>query len=128
MGIASTVISVESVQDVRIVMRRPGRIVGHVRFERDITGGTSNIRVVPMQTLLRLSSLYPVPEAAIAEDGAFRLSDALGTFAFEVQGLPEGWTVKRVNRAGQRAPADRIVVGADETVTGVEILVGPRAK
>jgi hypothetical protein len=74
---------------------------------------------------LRLSSLYPVQDAAAARDGSFRLRDVIGTYTFEVQGLPDGWTVTGVNRGGRRAPDNRIVVSGEETVMGVEVFVGP---
>jgi hypothetical protein len=125
MGVASTVISVESVQDVRIAMRVPGRIDGVVVLERDLPPGTSSLIVTPIQTLLKLSALYPVQEVPLGRDRRFRIPDALGTYTFDIQGLPQGWRVKRVRRSSRPAPDNRIVVGAGEVVTGVEVFVGP---
>jgi hypothetical protein len=127
MGVASTVITVESVQDVRIAMRVPGRIEGVVVFERDLPQGAAGLIITPVQTLLRLSALYPLQEVRLERDRRFQIPDALGTYTFDVQGLPQGWRVKRVRRSGQPAPDNRIIVGAGEVVTGVEVLVGPGA-
>ena len=124
MGVASTIVTVESVQDVRIVMRRPGRIQGRVIFERTLPDAT-DLRISPVQTLLKLSTLYPVSEAPIARNGAFDIPETLGTYTFEVRGIPEGWAVKRVRRAGRDAPGHRITVAGEEAVTGVEVIVGP---
>lgn len=125
MGLAATMISVESVQDVRISMRRPGRVEGRVILEQPLPGGTTDLRISPVHTLLRLSALYPVQDAPLARDGSFQIPELLGTYTFDVQGLPQGWTVKRVHRAGQPAPDKRIVVGGEETVRAVEVFVGP---
>jgi len=125
MGLASTVISVESVQDVRIAMQRPGRVEGRVIFEQPLPAGTSDLRIVPVQALLRLSALYPVQDTALGRDGRFQIPEMLGTYTFDVQGLPQGWTVKRVHRAGQAVPGNRIIVGGEETVRAVEVFVGP---
>jgi hypothetical protein len=57
--------------------------------------------------------------------GRFRIPEMLGTYSFEVLGLPDGWTVKRVRLGGEAAHGNRIVVSPEEIVTGVELLVGP---
>jgi hypothetical protein len=124
MGIASTLITVESVQDVRIMMRPPGRVEGRIVFERE-PPSAAELRISPVQTLLRLSALYPVQEVPIEAGGRFRIQEMLGTYTFQVLGLPDGWTVKRVRLGGQTAREARVVVGAEETVTDVELLVGP---
>jgi hypothetical protein len=125
MGVASTVISVESVQDVRIAMHRPGRIDGVVVFERDFPQGAAGLIITPVQTLLKLSTLYPLQEVRLEPDRRFQIPDALGTYTFDIQGLPQGWRVKRVRRSGRPTPDNRIVVGAGEVVTDVEVFVGP---
>jgi hypothetical protein len=124
MGIASTLITVESVQDVRIAMRPPGRVEGRVLFEREPPSRTE-LRVTPVQTLLRLSALYPVQNVPIEAGGLFRIPEMLGTYGFEVVGLPDGWIVKRVRVGDQPVHDNRIVVSAEQIVTGVELLVGP---
>lgn len=127
MGIVSTIISVEPVQDVRIVMRRPGRIQGRVVFERTPPDG-AEVRIRPVQTLLKLSALYPVQDSAVASDGRFECRDMLGAYTFEVQGLPPGWTVGRVQRAGRPVADPGIVVTGEETVTDVEVMVAPGSR
>jgi hypothetical protein len=127
MGIASTIISVEPVQDVRIVMRRPGRIQGRVVFERMPPDGT-RVRITPVQTLLQLSALYPVQDSAVASDGRFECRDVIGAYTFELQGLPPGWTVRRVQRGGRPVAESGIVVTGEETVTDVEVIVGPGSR
>ena len=127
MGIASTIISVESVQDVRIVMRQPGRIQGRVVFEGS-PPDTPNVRITPVQTLLKLSAFYPVKDSEVALDGRFECQEVIGAYSFEVQGLPPGWTVRRVHRAGRPVPDNRIVVTGEETVTDVVVMVGPRLR
>ena len=127
MGIASTIISVESVQDIRIVMRRPGRIQGRVVFERTPPGAAS-VRITPVQTLLKLSTLYPVRDSAVASDGRFECRDLIGAYTFDIQGLPAGWTVKSVHRGGRPVADNAIAVTGAETVTDVEVIVGPGSR
>jgi hypothetical protein len=125
MGIASTVVTVESVQDVRIAMRRPGRIEGRVLFERDLQGTPGPITIAPVQTLLKLSALYPLQEVPLARDGRFQIPEALGTYGLDVRGLPQGWRIKRILSGGQPLRDGKVVVGATEVVTDVQVFVGP---
>jgi hypothetical protein len=123
-GLASTDVSLGSVEDIRLVLRTPGAIEGRLVIEGTAKTAFTNLRITPVQTLLTLSQVYPVEDGAVAEDGRFRLPHLAGEYSFDVRGLPPGWRVRRVMRAGQPAANNRVTVGAGEQVTGVEIVVG----
>ena len=123
-GIASTDVSLGQVDDVRVMLRRPGTIEG--RLVIDSAGSTplSSFRITPVQTLLKLSPIYPGEDAAVGEDGRFHLLDLAGEYSLDVSGLPSGWRVKRVLRNGAALTANRIVVAAGEHLTGIEVVIG----
>lgn len=124
-GLASTDVTLGSVEDVRLTLRAPGSIEGRIVVDGAGPATLADARVSPVQTLLTLSPLYPVGEAPVASDGAFQLSHVLGEYTFEVHGLPAGWRVRRVQRGGTRLVNDRITVAPGERATGIEIVVGP---
>jgi hypothetical protein len=126
-GLASTDVSVAPVEDVRIVLDRPGSIAGRVRFERPLPAAVQVPGIVLVHHLLRVSPLYPVESGSIEPDGRFRIAGVRGVYTFAVDGLPEGWAVTRARHAG-REIADGISVGPAEAVTGVELTVGPAAR
>jgi hypothetical protein len=123
-GIASTDVSLGTVEDVRVMLRQPGTIAGRLVIDSAGKGQLTAFRVAPVQTLLTLSPLYPAADAAVAEDGRFELPQLAGEYTLEVRGLPSGWRVKRVSRDGATVPANRVVVGAGERVTGIEVVIG----
>jgi hypothetical protein len=123
-GLASTDVSLGSVEDIRLVLRSPGAVEGRMTIEGTGKTAFTSLRVTPVQALLTLSPVYPVEDAVVAEDGGFRLANLAGEYSFEVEGLPAGWRVKRVSLGGQPAAGNRVTVGAGEQVTGVEIVIG----
>src|SRR4029079_8510245 len=109
--------------DVRIVLRQPGSIEGRVVVEGNSGPEPAALRLIPTQTLLTLSPLYPVPEVTPEQNGRFSLSDLVGEFTIAVRGLPSGWRVRRVTHAGTVLPENRVTVRAEEHVTGVEVVI-----
>ena len=124
MGLASTDVSLGSVEDIRLLLRSPGSIEGRVVVEGAAKALPAELRVAPVQMLLSLSPLYPALEAAVASDGHFQISDVMGEYTFNVHGLPDGWRVRRVLRNGIAQPNNKAAVAAGERVSGVEIVIG----
>jgi hypothetical protein len=124
LGLVSTDVALGSVEDIRVTLRTPGAIEGRIVIEGNARTPLTDLRVTPVHALLTLSPVYPIEDAAVAEDGRFELRHLTGEYGFVARGLPPGWRIKRVMRAGQPATGDRVVVGAGERVTGVEIVVG----
>ena len=122
-GMASTDISVAPVEDVRIGLDRPGSIEGRIVPPRALPAGFSTGQVVLVHSLLRVSPLYPQESGAIGPDGRFRIASARGVYTFALEGVPDGWRITRLRRAGRAVTA--VTVGPAETVTGVELEVGP---
>jgi hypothetical protein len=126
-GMASTDVSVAPVEDVRIVLDRPGSIDGRVVFQRPLPSGTSP-HVVLVHRLLRVSPLYPIESGSVDPDGRFRVPSARGVYTFAVEGLPDGWRVTRALRNGRVIGAGGVTVGPAQALTGVELTVGPGAR
>jgi hypothetical protein len=124
LGLVSTDVALGSVEDIRVTLRTPGAIEGRIVIDGNVTPPLTDLRVTPVHALLTLSPVYPVEDAAVAEDGRFQLRHLTGEYAFVVRGLPPGWRMKRVMRGGQPTTGDHVVVGAGERVTDVEIVVG----
>ena len=123
-GIASTDVSLGTVEDVRVMLRQPGSIEGRLVIDSAGNHPLPAFRVAPVQTLLTLSPLYPAEDAAVAEDGRFELPQLAGEYTIDVRGLPGGWRVKRISRNGTTLSTNRVVVGPGERVTGIEVVIG----
>ena len=124
LGIATAEVSVDSVEDVRIVVDRPGVLAGRVVYEGNVPASSRATSIVAVQKLLKLSPIYPVPESAVDSDGRFELAGAVGEYEFALDGLPNGLAIKRITRNGRPLPTNRISVAAGETIGGLEIVVG----
>ena len=122
-GIAATDVSNDSVLDVRLTLRQPGSIEGRVVVEGSGGPDPSALRLVPTQTLLTLSPLYPVDETLPDSSGRFSLPNLLGDFAIAVHRLPPGWRVRRVTHGGAVLPENHVTVHAAERLTGIEVVV-----
>jgi hypothetical protein len=123
-GIASTDVALGSVEDVRLLMRRPGAIEGRMVVEGAGTTPFADLRVSPVQMLLKLSPLYPIEVSFVSEDGRFEIPHLGGEYTIDVDGLPRGWRVRRTMRNGTLVPDSRIVAPLGERVTGIEIVIG----
>ena len=125
-GLATTDVFNDSVQDVRIALRAPGAIEGRVVVEGRIDEAydLSTLRVIPVQKLLTLSPLYPTEEATVDHNGRFHVSNAVGAYTLGVHGLPAGWRVRRVTRAGAALADNQVNVSSGERATGIEIVIG----
>ena len=123
-GMASTEVTVDSVEDVRIVVDRPGVLAGRIVYEGTVAPTARATSILAVQTLLKTSALYPVPESAIDPTGRFELPGTVGEYEFSLDGLASGLAIKRVTRNGGTLPMNRIGVAAGETIGDIEIVVG----
>ncbi len=126
MGIATTEVTVDSVEDVRIIVDRPGLLAGRIVYEGNVPASSRATSLVALQKLLTVSALYPVPESAIDSSGRFELRETIGEYEFDLEGLGSGLTIKRVVRNGRGLPMpmNRIGVAPGETIRDLEIVVG----
>ena len=124
MGIATTEVTVDSVEDVRIVVDRPGVVSGRVVYEGNVPASSRATGLVAQQKLLKVSALYPVPESSIDPNGRFELPNTIGEYEFALEGLGSGLSIKRVVRNGRSLPMNRLGVAPGEALSGIEIVVG----
>jgi hypothetical protein len=126
-GLASTELGLESVQDLRIVVREPARVRGRIRAMGNAPL-PDGLRVAIVPALLGPSALFPPDEAPVGADGQFEVSGGAGPHDVRVEGLPPGWRVLSVGPAAraQRAtgPAG-ILLTAGATLEGHDVVVGP---
>ena len=114
----------DSVEDVRIVVDRPGRIAGRIVYEGNVPSSGHATSIVAVQKLLKLSALYPVPESDIDSNGRFVLPGLVGEYEFALAGLQQGLAIRRMTRNGHSLPQNRIGVSAGEDIRDLEIVVG----
>ena len=126
-GIAATDVFNDSVQDVRVALRQPGTIEGRLVIEGAAGPDPATLRLTPTQTLLTLSPLYPVVEATPDGSGRFAMTPLLGQFTISVRGLPPGWRVRRVTRAGATLPDNQVTVLPGQRVTGIDVVIASSA-
>ena len=124
MGIATTEVTIDSVEDIRIVVDRPGLVTGRVVYEGNVPASSRASALIAHQRLLTVSALYPAPESSIDSSGRFELRNAVGEYEFDLEGLGAGLSIKRVTRNGRALPANRLGVAAGETIRDLEIVVG----
>ena len=124
MGIATTEVTVDSVEDVRITVDRPGLVSGRIVYEGNIPASSRATSLVAQQKLLKVSALYPRPETSIDSSGRFELQSTMGEYEFDLEGLGSGLSIKRVMRNGRTLPMNRLGVAPGEAVRDIEIVVG----
>ena len=124
-GLVSTNVSTDDVEDVEIRLGTPGTIEGRIVYEADVPGAARATRIALRQRLLPVSPLYPAPESDVGTDGRFRITNALGLYEFELPALPSGSRITRVTVHGRDIPNGRIQVAPGDTITAVELFVGP---
>jgi len=123
-GVGSTEVTIDSVEDVRIVVDRQGRITGRIVYEGSVPPSGRATSIVAVQKLFKTSVISSVPESTVDADGRFDIPGAVGEFEFALDGLQRGLTIKRVMRNGRSLPMNRIGVAAGETISNIEIVVG----
>ena len=123
-GMASTEVTVDAVEDVRIVVDRPGLVAGRIVYEGSVPSASRATSVVAVQKLLKVSAIYPVPESAIDSSGRFELIGTVGEYEFALDGLASDLAIKRVMRGGRTLPMNRIGVAPGEAIRDIEIVVG----
>jgi hypothetical protein len=126
MGLASTDVRAGDVEDITVTLVSPARIEGRVDFPIDLSPSSRPRTITLVPRLLNVSPLYAVPEAPIASDGTFTLSNALGLYEFELFGMSAGFRIVRVSREGDAFPGNRIGVDAAEVVDGIVVTVAAR--
>ena len=114
-GVASVVLAVESAQDLRVEVRKPGTVRGRIVAPRGVL--PAGLRVVLQPTLLRPSVLYPAAEAEVDASGGFEAAGTVGEHELMVQGLPQGWAI--------RGTRPLLWLDAAETITDVRVEIGP---
>jgi len=124
MGLATTEVTVDSVEDVRIIVDRPGLVAGRVVYEGNVPASSRATSLVAQQKLLKVSALYPTPESSIDSSGRFELRNTLGEYEFDLHGLGAGLSIKRIVRNGRILPTNRIGVVPGEVIGDIEIVVG----
>ena len=125
MGLATTEVAVDSVEDVRITVDRPGLVSGRVVYEGNVPASSHATALVARQTLLKVSALYPVRESPIDSSGRFALRNTVGEYEFDLKGAGTRLSIKRVMRNGRALPMNRIGVAPGELIRDLEIVVGP---
>jgi hypothetical protein len=124
LGIATTEVTVDSVEDVRVVIDRPGLIAGRVVYEGAVPASARATTITAQQKLLKVSPLYPEPESSIDPSGRFELRNTVGEYEFALDGLGSAISIKRVMRNGRALLANRLGVAPGETIRDLEIVVG----
>ena len=125
---ASTQLAIESPQDVRLVVHDRIRVRGEVRTP----GGAAlppGLRVALVPTLLGPSALFPAESVALDAAGTFDLAGGPGEHELHVEGLPAGWSVRRLQQGTSTAslPALWLVPGSPLEGIRVELVVMPAA-
>ena len=123
-GLASTELAIESVQDLRVVVRDPGRVRVRVRAP----GGTAlpeSVRLSLVPTILRPSALYPPEPVAPDAEGRFELAGGPGEHDIRVEGVTLNWCVRRVEREFVTNGPPAVWLTPGGTVEDVLVEIGP---
>jgi hypothetical protein len=123
MGLASTDVTVNIIEDVRLRLGPAGRVEGRIAAQSGALPPGVRPRVVLVQTLLTSSALYPDEAATASGDGSFRIDKVVGQFLIDVRDLPGGWQVTRILRDGAALPDRRLTVPVGARISGLEITV-----
>ncbi len=123
-GLAASDVLIGPVEEVRLQLSPPGSVSGRVIGERPLPPGVAP-RVALTHMLLTVSPLYPKEGAAIDAAGRFHIPHARGAYRIDVEGLPAGWRVRRVERNGIPLADGRLVVESEARIANLEITVGP---
>lgn len=120
-GVVTTEINVDEIDDLELRLGTPGIVEGRVVYDASVPAASRATQITLKQRLLPVSPLYPAPESSIGVDGAFRLNGALGVYDFELGDLH----IVRVTQNGREIAGGRVRVSQGDTLTGIEVLVGP---
>jgi hypothetical protein len=75
---------------------------------------------------LNVSALYVIPEAPIAGDGTFAVSNVLGEYEITIPGLTDGFRVQSVSRDDSALRGNRIGAATGEVVDRIVVAMGSR--
>jgi hypothetical protein len=123
-GVASTELAVESAQDLTVVVREPVRVRGRLQPAGDAPL-PAGLRVSMVPTLLRPSALYPAEAVAPGANGRFELTSAAGEHELQVEGLPPGWTVRRVRHGASPAMLKGLWLTPETAFEDLRVEIGP---
>jgi len=123
-GLTSTELAVESVQDLTVVVREPVRLRGRVQPAGDARL-PPGVRVVLVPTLLRPSALYPVEPVVAGATGQFELAGAAGEHELLVEGLPRGWAVRRVRLGASPVGLKALWLTPETALDDLLVEIGP---
>jgi hypothetical protein len=123
MGIASTHVRADDVEDITVALALPARVEGRVVFPSDLPASLRPTTITLVPRLLNVSPLYPIPATPIAADGTFSLSNVLGQYEFELPGLRDGFRIGSVSRADAVLGGNQIGVAAGEVVDRILVTV-----
>jgi len=123
-GLTSTELAVESVQDLTLVVREAVRVRGRLQPPGNApVPAAARISLVP--TLLRPSALYPAESIAADANGGFELTSAAGEHELHVEGLPPGWTVRRIRHGASPVELKGLWLTPEAAVEDLLVEIGP---
>ena len=126
MAVVATDVRADNVEDVTVTLVPPARIEGRVMFPSDLPASSRPKTIALLPRLLNVSALYAIPEAPIAGDGTFAVSNVLGEYEITIPGLTEGLRVQSVSRGIAPLPGNRIGVATGEVVDRIVVTVASR--
>jgi len=126
MAVVSTDVRAHNVEDVIVTLVPPARVDGRVVFPSDLPASSRPKTISLVPRLLNVSALYAIPEAPIAGDGAFAVSNVLGDYEITIPGLTDGFRIQSVSRGNAAFRGNRIGVATGEVVDGIVVTVVPR--
>ena len=124
MGIATTEVTVDSVEDVRIVVDRPGLVSGRIVYEGNVPASSRATSLVARAEAAQ--GVCAVSGAGVVNrlEWTIRTPQHRRRIRIRARGPGSGLSIKRVMRNGRALPMNRIGVALGETVRDIEIVVG----
>ncbi len=118
-------VSTQDIAGLTLVTHKGGRLTGRVVFEDGAAPDRSrwsSLRVgaQPVDFEVTIGGALP---AVVQEDGAFELRGLAGRVLVRPVGLPEGWSLKAVEYAGQDITDTPIEFKSTEEATGVRLVL-----
>jgi Carboxypeptidase regulatory-like domain len=123
------VVSGEDLTNVLITTTKGATATGKVTFEGDRPASANNLRVTSSAPDLDGPMLGGgMSGATVKADGTFELKGLSGSpRLLRVNGLPNGWTLKAVEANGIDVTDTGIDFKGSDTVSGIEIILSPKA-
>lgn len=126
-GFEATVLPValvDSLTEVHLVLLPTGRIKGRVNDER---GETLPEGLTVVATLADgATEAASADQAGVAVDGSFTIERVFGHRILQVNGLPDGWTIKSILVGRTEVFPPHVTVPSAATIDDVRIVIGRR--